>query len=94
MQVTKVQHGSLMVGGHALAHCAAFEDSAKPGVYNLCKRGNDWELYYTQAGTSRSVRVMGQRLKEAMAALLEWHKGECNNCVELAADRWELCAEA
>jgi hypothetical protein len=94
MQITNLQHGCFMVGGHIMSHRAALEDSGKPGVYNLCKRGTDWELYYTQAGTSRSVRVRDQHFKEAMGALLEWHKGECNNCVELAPDKWDLCAEA
>jgi hypothetical protein len=94
MQVIKVQHEPFMVGGHTLAHRAALEDADKPGVYNLCKHGNDCELYYTQGGTSRSVRVMGQRVKEAMGALLGRHKENCNNCVDLEPDKRALCAEA
>ena len=96
MKIIKVQGGPFMVGGQPLAHRAVLRD-AKPGVYNLCKQGEKWELYYTANGTSQPVLVKDERLKQAMAALLDWHKtnSNCKNCVELGGSSgWDLCAEA
>lgn len=97
MRVTKVQGGTFMVGGQSLAHRAALEDAGKPGVYNLCKRGKKWELYYTASSASQPVLIIDGRIKEAMSALLDWHKtnSNCKNCVEAGGSSgWDLCAEA
>jgi hypothetical protein len=95
MQIIRVVRGTFMVGGQPLAHHATLQDDGKPGVYNLCKNGDTWELYYTSDGTSPAVRA-DNRLKEAMRALLDWHKKDdnCKDCVERGGGQgWELCLE-
>lgn len=95
MQVVDVCRGTFVVMGQPLAHRAALRDD-KPGVYKLCKRGAQWELYYTATGASRPVKV-SDRVAEAKQALLDWHttNTNCNQCVERGGGAgWDLCPEA
>jgi PAS domain S-box-containing protein len=85
-----------LIPGETILYQTGFHwiDSNKPGVYNLCKRGKKWELYHTASGASEAKLITDDRLREAKRALLEWHKANCKDCVELASERWDLCAEA
>ena len=94
MRIVRVEHGTFIVDGQPLAHRAVLADADKPGRYNLCKRAEKWELYYTTTGASQPVLITDGRVKEAMQALLDWHKTKCKNCVEAAPGQWDLCLEA
>jgi PAS domain S-box-containing protein len=85
-----------LIPGETILYQAGYHwiDANEPGVYNLCKRGKKWELYYTANGASEAKLITDDRLREAELALLEWHKANCQDCVELAPERWDLCAEA
>ena len=77
-------------GRKSFGRCVILTDVKNPGIYNLCKSGRHWELYYTDSSTSQPVLVIDDRVEVAMKALLEWHKLKCNNC-EAAP---KLCDEA
>lgn len=94
MEIIRVQDGVFEVPGQTLQHRAALKDVATPGFYNLCKSGQNWKLYHTASIESQPVLITDtKRVKEAKQALLEWHKAECKDCIELAPGSWSHCAE-
>src|ERR1700730_13890195 len=93
MQIISVGN-TFVVPGQSFRRCVNLTDEQMPGVYTLCRSGQFWKLYYTAGATSQPVLVTDERVRQAMRALLEYHKGKCKNCIEAAPGRWSLCEEA
>src|SRR4051812_21273840 len=96
MQVVTRKLGTFLPNRERLESRAQLKDAKQPGVYNLCRHGEKWELYYTASGTSQPLSVTDQRLAEAKQALLNWHRTgqNCDQCVESAPGLWDDCPES